>query len=93
MTDKAFASVWDAIEDDPAVRAGLKLRCELMDVIEAHLKQQAWSPAVAAQRLGVSLDRLIAFQHGQIDGFSFDDLVAMATAIGLDIHIRAEAAA
>lgn len=93
MSDKAFANVWDAIEDDPAVRAGLKLRSELMDVIEAYVAQQGWPASLAAQRLGISPDRLTAFQRGQIDRFTIEDLLAMAAAAGLDIHIRAEAAA
>ncbi|MFY8095553.1 MAG: helix-turn-helix domain-containing protein [Niveispirillum sp.] len=93
MTGQAFASVWDTIEGDPALRAGLKLRSELMDVIEAHLARQGWEPAVAAQHLGISLDRLTAFQRGQIDRFSMDDLLVMATALGLEFHIQVGAAA
>lgn len=93
MTEQAFTSVWDAIEDDPAVRAGLKLRSELMDAIEAHLIRQGWRPTLAAKRLGITAERFAAFQRGQIDSFSIEDLLGMAASAGLDIHIRAEAAA
>lgn len=93
MTGQVFASVWDAIEGDAAQRAGMKLRSELMDVIEAYLARQGWEPAVAARHLGISLEQLAAFQRGQIDHFSIEALLAMTVALGLELHIQAGAAA
>lgn len=93
MTEQAFGSVWDAIEDDPAIRAGLKLRSELMDVIEAHLVRQGWPPALAAGRLGIPPERFAAFQRGRINDFSIEELLAMAASAGLSIHVQADEAA
>jgi len=49
MSDRAFKSVWDAIEDDPAQAANMKHRSALMMAISERIKakglNQSASPA------------------------------------------------
>ncbi len=93
MKRERFESVWDAIEDDPAVREDLKLRSLLMSEIEDHIKREGWTQAEAAKRLGVTQPRISNLMRGKINAFGLDMLVKMATAAGLRITLRVKKAA
>lgn len=90
---QGFANVWDAVEDDPAERTSLKLRSDLMDALDHHIRLKEWTPAEAALHLGLSPARLDDFIQGRIDDFSVDCLLAMAATAGLRIHVQVDAAA
>jgi hypothetical protein len=51
MSDWAFKSVWDAIEDDPAQTANLKHRSALMMAIGEHIKAKGLNQSEAAKLL------------------------------------------
>ena len=93
MKNEAFANVWDAIEDDPAVAENLKLRSSLMIELERHIKRQGWTQAEAAKALGVTQPRISNLLRGKINVFSLDLLVKMAASAGLRVTMRVRKAA
>ena len=80
---QTFASVWDAIADSPEEAADLKLRAKLMNAIEAYIRCRRITEHVAAKRLGIPLSRLKHLTDGRIDQFSHDELVVMASKVGI----------
>lgn len=55
MKPQEFQSVWDAIEDNPAQAASLKLPSRLMIEIAEYVKQSGLTQAHAAKKLGISI--------------------------------------
>ncbi len=90
MNDKAFKSVWDAIEDNPAQAANMKHRSALMMAISEHIKAKSLNQTEAAKLFAVSQPRIPDLMRGKIGLFSIDPLVAMlaAAGIGSDIRVR-----
>ena len=93
MKEETFATVWDAIEDDPAVAENLKLRSSLMIELERHIKREGWTQAQAAKVFGVTQPRVSNLFRGKINAFSLDLLVKMAVAAGLRVTMRVKKAA
>ncbi|HEY2860159.1 MAG TPA: XRE family transcriptional regulator [Terracidiphilus sp.] len=93
MTGERFESVWDAIEDDPAIVENLKLRSSLMLALTRHIQKEGWTQAHAAEALGVSQPRVSNLMRGKIGAFSLDLLVKMAVAVGLRVTMRLTKAA
>jgi predicted XRE-type DNA-binding protein len=90
---KAYESVWDAIEPDPAKAENLKLRSSLMLALTRQIKREGLTQAQAAVVLGVTQPRISNLIHGKIDLFGLDILVKMATAAGLRVTLRIDKAA
>ena len=88
MSDKAFKSVWDAIEDDPAQAANMKHRSALMMAISEHIKAKGLNQTEAAMLFAVSQPRISDLMRGKIGMFSIDTLVAMLAVAGIGIDIR-----
>jgi len=88
-----FASVWDAIADTPEEAANLSLRSELMDEIEAIIKQNGWKQTEAAKRCGVTQPRINDLLRGRIARFSLDALVNIASALGRKVRVSLDDAA
>jgi predicted XRE-type DNA-binding protein len=88
-----FANVWDAVADSPEESANLTLRSELMDEIEAIIKQNGWTQAVAAKRCGVTQPRINDLLRGRIARFSLDALVNIASALGRKVRVSLDNAA
>jgi predicted XRE-type DNA-binding protein len=88
----SYLSVWDAIADTPEQAANLRARAELMQKIEAIVKQQAWTQAEAANRCGVTQPRINDLLRGRVSRFSLDALVNIATALGCRVRVDLEAA-
>jgi predicted XRE-type DNA-binding protein len=84
-----FDSVWDAIEDDPAVAANLKARAALMIEIELAVTGWGLSQAMAAKRLGLTQPRLNDLLRGRIEKFSLDALANIAAKAGLAVEVSA----
>ncbi len=49
MSNRRYASVWDAIEDTPAEVENMKLRSELMMALKKHITRTGMSQAQAAK--------------------------------------------
>lgn len=93
MSDEAFASVWDTIEDRPADAETMKLRASLMMALDRHIRTRGWTQAEAARRLGVTQPRISDLLRGKITLFSIDTLVGMLTEAGLRVELRVGEAA
>lgn len=92
MTEK-FASVWDAIEDDPAERESLKIKSRLMMDIESHIKKQGMTQRQAAKKMGVSQPRVSDLVRGKISRFTIDMLVNMLARLGVHVEVTLRDAA
>ena len=86
---RRFASVWDAIEPDPAEAASMKARAELMHAIRAVVDRWNGTQAESAGRLGITQPRLNDLLRGRIHKFSLDALVDVATRAGLAVRVKA----
>jgi predicted XRE-type DNA-binding protein len=93
MSEKRFASVWDAIEETPGKAENMKLRSSLMMALKTHLKRTGISQAQIAKRFGVTQPRVSDLLRGRIDLFGLDALVNMATIAGLRVKLTVRHAA
>ena len=87
-----YASVWDAIADTPEEAANLRARAELMQQIEAIVKEAGWTQTEAARRCGVTQPRINDLLRGRVSRFSLDALVNIVTALGRRVRLEVEAA-
>jgi predicted XRE-type DNA-binding protein len=90
MTDKAYASVWDAIEDTPAQAENMKLRSALMMAISEHVKAAGLNQTQAANLFAVTQPRISDLMRGKINLFSLDMLVGMLSAAGIRIEMTVQ---
>jgi len=88
MSRKRFASVWDAIEDNPVEAENMKLRSRLMIAVRDCIEREGLSQAQAAKLFGVTQPRVSDLVRGKIDLFSIDMLVNMASAAGLHVDMK-----
>lgn len=93
MSGERFDSVWDAIEDTPALSENMKLRSMLMRILNDHIKAEGWTQAHAAAQLGVTQPRISDLMRGKIDLFGLDALVTMLSAAGLRLEVHVARAA
>lgn len=93
MKGTRFASVWDAIEKNPAKAENQKLRSSLMIALKRHIERDGLSQAEAARVFGVTQPRVSDLMRGKIDLFSLDMLVKMLAAAGLRVTMRVKKAA
>ena len=88
-----FKNVWDAVADSPEEAANLGLRSELMDQIEAIIRENGWKQAEAAKRCGITQPRMNDLMRGRISRFSLDALVNIASKLGRKVTVRLDDAA
>ncbi len=88
MSNKQFASVWDAIEDTPEEAENMKLRSSLMRALKEHIARTGMSQAQAAKLFSVTQPRISDLIRGKINLFGLDALVNMAAAAGLHVEMR-----
>ena len=93
MKVESFANVWDAIESDPVEVAGLKARSELMIAIIKTVNAWSVDRSEAARRIGITRKRLSNLYKGHVDEFSLDDLVRLASQVGLSVKLQVRSAA
>jgi len=92
MSEKAkFASVWDALEDDPVRQENYKLRSELMITISETIQARGLKQQDAADLLHISQPRVSALLKGKLDEFRLDTLVDIAHRLGLHVSINVAA--
>jgi predicted XRE-type DNA-binding protein len=89
---KHYASVWDALEDDPSERESVKLKSRLMVEIARRIKSMGITQAKAAKTMGVSQPRVSDLVNGKIDRFTIDMLVTMLSRIGMKVEVKLKAA-
>jgi len=88
MSDETFDSIWDAIEDDPAMAESMKLRSMLMMALAEHIKSAGLSQAEAAKLFAVTQPRISDLIRGKITLFSIDSLVAMLATAGIRVDVK-----
>lgn len=93
MISKGYESVWDALEDDLAVRENLKIRAALMMEIERYVKESGFTQTQAAERLGTQQSRLNDVLRGRIDKCTIDRLINMLAAVGRKVEFTVKDAA
>ena len=93
MSNRRYASVWDAIEGTPAEVENMKLRSELMMALKKHITRTGMSQVQAAKLFGVTQPRVSDLMRGKINLFGLDALVNMAAAAGLRVEMRVREAA
>jgi predicted XRE-type DNA-binding protein len=86
--NERFASVWDAIEDDPAQRENMKVRSAMMTVLTDFIVAEGMTQAQAAEKFGVSQPRISDLMRGKINLFAIDTLVNMIGAAGLRVEMQ-----
>lgn len=86
-----FASVWDAIKDDPVRVENLKLRSALMIEIAERIRDQGLTQTQAAEVLHITQPRVSALLKGKINDFRLDSLVDMAHRLGMHVSINVAA--
>jgi len=93
MSNKRFASVWDAIEDTPAQAENMRLRSSLVMALKDHIAREGLNQSQAAQVFGVMQPRVSDLMRGKVGLFSLDCLVNMLAAAGLHVEMRISRAA
>lgn len=76
-----YASVWDALEGDPADRAAMKTASALMAVINVRINDS--SDSAVADRLGLPTMRVRQLRRGAINDFTVDELTRLARELGV----------
>ncbi len=72
----------------PDEAALLALRAELMAELRLLIRDQGWTQAEAAQRLGISQSRVSDLVRGKWDKFSLDMLITLAVRAGKRVELR-----
>ncbi len=88
MSNKRFASVWDAIKDTPEETENMRLRSALMMALKEHINRTGLSQVQAAKLFGVTQPRVSDLMRGKINLFGLDALVNMAAAAGLHVEMQ-----
>ena len=83
-----FASVWDAIEDDPVVARALERRANLLLLVRKKLETAKYTQIEAAKVLKISRPRVSDLQRGKINLFSLDTLMEFLERLGEEVHIE-----
>jgi predicted XRE-type DNA-binding protein len=85
---RAYASVWDAIENTSDDAAHMKIRAELLIDLQERLRSTGESQASLAKRLGVTQPRISDIMRGRIDLFSVDALIGFLAKLGVEVSVR-----
>lgn len=85
MKIETFDSVWDAISSTPEEAENMKVRSQLVMVINELIARRGLNSVEAARLLGVSQPRISELAKGKIHLFSIDKLVTMLACAGMRI--------
>lgn len=89
MKTKAdFASVWEALEDDPIRVRNLKLRSALLMRISEEIRARELTQIQAAEVLRITQPRVCALLQGKIESFRLDSLIDIAHRLGLSVSLE-----
>ncbi|MDH6267065.1 putative XRE-type DNA-binding protein [Rhizobium sp. SG_E_25_P2] len=88
MTVETFDDPFEALGVAKAEAANMTFRADVLLAIREQVRSWGLSQEKAAARLGVTRPRLSDLLRGQVDKFSLDALVNIATAAGLRLTIE-----
>lgn len=86
MKIQTFDNVFDAISDTPEQAENMKIRAQLMTVLNTWIEKQGFNQAEAAAALGVTQPRISELARGKIQMFSVDKLITMMAHAGVYIQ-------
>ena len=92
-TGKVYRDIWEAIEPNPAMALNLRMRSDLMRAIERRVVEWELTQKDAAKRLGITQPRLSLLLSGDINAFSLDALIRLATFAGIEVNLEVKDAA
>ncbi|MDR0577512.1 MAG: helix-turn-helix domain-containing protein [Candidatus Accumulibacter sp.] len=72
----------------PAEAEVMKLRAETMIRLRQRLREQGWTQAEAARRLGVTQPRVSRLLKRKVEDFSLDMLLTLAARAGLHPELK-----
>ena len=84
---KAYANVWDAIEDSPEAAASMEARATIMMSVQKVVRGWKVPQQAAAKKLGISQPRMNDLLRGKIDKFSLDALFDLGAHAGLKVSV------
>jgi predicted XRE-type DNA-binding protein len=87
MTVETFDDPFEALGAPKVEAANMSFRADILLAIRQEVTSWGLSQEQAAARLGLTRPRLSDLLRGQIDKFSLDALVNIATAAGLRLTI------
>lgn len=82
MKDATFTSAWDAIEDDPAERADLKARSDVMIRLKELIAAKGWDAETTAVELQTDVFLVECLLKGRIGQLDEESLMAMQRPLG-----------
>lgn len=85
-----FASVLDALYDDPKQARAMERRSLLMFEVQDWIEKGKWSQAEVAKRLGITQPRASELINSKVDKFSLEALLAFLDTIGADVRIKVD---
>ena len=88
--ERRFASVWDALEDDPQAAATLRLKSGIVMALRRAVGESEMAPSETARRLGLSVPAVEELFAGALDLFSMDELIMLAHRAGLAVRLEVE---
>jgi predicted XRE-type DNA-binding protein len=88
MKIQKFESVWDAIEDTPALASSMKARADVMIAIQKVVDGWKLTQSDAAKKLSITQPRLNDLLRGRIQKFSLEALMDLANAAGLIVKVN-----
>ncbi len=86
---KGYHTVFEALEDNPAMAQNLKIRSELMIALGQYIQDAGLGQKEAAEVFGVYQPRISALMRGRIDKFTIDRLVNMPARVGKTVKMKA----
>jgi predicted XRE-type DNA-binding protein len=84
---KSCGNVFLDLGFKPAIAENLRIRTDLMILLEDYLKQQRLSPPQAAKQLGVREATVKKLLQGKIGAFPVDKLIKMMVNAGLKVKV------
>ncbi|MBC7625519.1 MAG: XRE family transcriptional regulator [Aeromicrobium sp.] len=85
--NETFASVWDALEDDPLLAEELKLRSEMIAILCSWVRVNKLTQVEAAALLKVTQPRISDLMRGKITVFGMDELTKMLLITGARLKV------
>ncbi len=85
-----FENVWDALADTPEEAAFLTVLSDIMISLTKVIDRANWSRSEGARRCGLTQPRFDALRHGDIQNFTLEDVIGIATRLGCKVTVGFE---
>ena len=81
-------NVFEDLGFDAQEALNLKVRADLMLDLRAYLQKAGWTQKEAAEVLGETQARISDLMHGEISRFSIENLINLASKLGVEVKIE-----